>query len=149
MSKKRVNGCVKGKVFERAVVTWARANGFPDMERTAQHCGKSGDAADVRAPKSLPNLHIECKSVKSMNVGTDVLDKAMAQAWRDSPADKIPVVVWRRSGSGIMVSVKHTMIEWISFDPMEYNEHATIVTARLDRHVMRWLNENGERKGDQ
>lgn len=143
MSKK-VNSCVKGKVFERAVVNWGKANGFPDMERTAQHCGKSGDAADVRAPISLPNLHLECKSVRSMNVGTKVLEDAMEQAWRDSPPGKTPVVIWRRSGSGMLMSVKVSMIEVV--DDRRYNEHRVTCTLALSSLGMRWVNEHGERK---
>ena len=142
MSKK-VNGCVKGKVFERAVVNWAKVNGFPDMERTAQHCGKSGDAADVRAPKSLPNLHIECKSVKSMNVGTDVLDKAMAQAWRDSPVGKTPIVIWRRSGAGMLLSWRG----YFSQFGTDYEARKSCVhTCILAGWVLGHINETGERK---
>ena len=141
MSKK-VNGCVKGKVFERAVVNWAKANGFPDMERTAQHCGKSGDAADVRARVRLPDLHIECKNVKGMGVGTSKLEEAIAQAESDCPNGKTPVVIWRKPGSGMMLSFEQ---HWVHghFLP------EAILTTELTEHVLTWIGKNGMRKGDE
>ena len=42
-----------------------RENGFDKVRRTAQYCGKTGDAADCIG---LPNIHQEVKCVEKLNV---------------------------------------------------------------------------------
>ena len=55
----------KGARFELEIAHYFKDHGFPDAHRTAQHCGKTGDAGDV---EGVPNLHIECKHVEKLNL---------------------------------------------------------------------------------
>lgn len=54
-----------------------------------QHCGKSGDAADVIG---LPGIHMEVKRVEHLD-----LYGALDQAKRDARPGKIPIVAHRRN----------------------------------------------------
>ena len=67
----------KGARFERTLASRFREYGY-DARRTAQYCGKSGDAADVLG---LPGIHVEAKHVEQMR-----LYGWMAQARRDAQA---------------------------------------------------------------
>ena len=51
----------KGARFELEVAHYFQSNGYPEAHRTAQHCGKTGDAGDV---EGIAGLHIECKRVQ-------------------------------------------------------------------------------------
>ena len=60
--------------------------------RTAQYCGKTGEAADI---VGLPGISIECKRVENLNI-----NNAMAQATHDAEAagrGDLPVVFHRKS----------------------------------------------------
>lgn len=139
MSKKRrVNGCRKGKAFELVVTWWGHANGFPDMERTQQHCGRGGDG-DVRAKVSLAKLHFECKSVKGMDVGTKALQDAMDQAERDCPVGMVPVVVWKRYGTSRILFTFY----------MDFAGVRELVTCEASAAVLMWLNDRAYGKDEQ
>ena len=89
----------KGKRGEREVAKILQDHGYPGR-RSAQVCGKTGQAADV---VGLPGVHIEVKRVERLD-----LDKAYAQACRDAEASgkgEIPVVVHRKSRSPWMVTM--------------------------------------------
>lgn len=91
----------KGKRGEREVAQRFRDAGFKDARRTAQFCGKTGDAADV---VGVPRLHIEVKRVER-----EAVRKWIAQAVRDAEAGgegKIPVVVHRKSGDPWLVTLR-------------------------------------------
>ena len=87
----------KGKRGEREVANMLKAAGFTAARRTAQFCGKTGDASDVMG---LPGYHIEVKYVEKLN-----LWNAVDQAVRDSAAHQestgeelVPLVFFRKRG---------------------------------------------------
>ena len=90
----------KGARFELEVAQYLQAHGYPDAHRTAQHCGKTGDAGDV---EGVGGLHVECKHVEKLN-----LYKAYHQAVRDSDANgngNIPVVIHKRNREETLVTL--------------------------------------------
>ena len=85
----------KGKRGEREVAKILRSYGF-DARRTAQYCGKTGDASDV---VGIDGFHIEVKFVEKLNIWN-----AVKQAERDADAEfvnhdtvKKPVVIYRKT----------------------------------------------------
>ena len=91
---------VKGARFELECAHYLQAHGYPNAHRTAQHCGKTGDAGDV---EGVPGLHIECKHVERLN-----LYSAYHQAVRDSTANgngNIPVVIHRKNREETLVTL--------------------------------------------
>ena len=82
------NSRAKGATGERQLAALLREYGY-DAERTAQYCGKTGEAADLRG---LPGVHVECKRVERLD-----LQKAMEQAINDAREDEIPAVFHRRN----------------------------------------------------
>lgn len=90
----------KGARFELEVAHYFQSNGYPDAHRTAQHCGKTGDAGDV---EGVAGLHIECKHVEKLN-----LYAAYHQAVRDSNANgngNIPVVIHKKNREETLVTL--------------------------------------------
>ena len=75
----------KGARFERWVADYFTQNGYV-CHRTAQYCGKTGEAPDV---SGLPYVHLECKAYHD----TEWDDAWMQQARRDSRGKLIPVVI--------------------------------------------------------
>ena len=94
----KINSRDKGARFERELASRLKEYGF-NTERTAQHCGKNGDAPDV---KGLPHIHIEAKHQEKME-----LYKWMAQAIRDSQTSgRIPAVFHKKNYSEILVTLR-------------------------------------------
>lgn len=90
----------KGKRFERQLAGILRDYGY-DARRTAQYCGKTGDASDVIG---LPGLHIEAKHVEAMR-----LYEWMAQAKRDADAggeNRLPAVFHKKNNAEILVTME-------------------------------------------
>lgn len=90
----------KGARFELEVAHYLQAHGYSDAHRTAQHCGKTGDAGDV---EGVGGLHVECKHVEKLN-----LYNAYHQAVRDSDANgngNIPVVIHKRNREETLVTL--------------------------------------------
>lgn len=90
----------KGARFERTVAGIFKDWGYPAF-RTAQFCGKSGEAADVGG---VPLLHIECKHCEMMR-----LYDWIAQAVRDCEAEKKgnkPVVIHKANNKPILVTMR-------------------------------------------
>ena len=90
----------KGARFELQIAHYLQDHGFPDVHRTAQHCGKTGDAGDV---EGIAGLHIECKHVERLN-----LYSAYHQAVRDNNAKNngdITIVVHKKNRETVMVSL--------------------------------------------
>lgn len=90
----------KGARFELQIAHYLQEHGYPNAHRTAQHCGKTGDAGDV---EGVPHLHIECKHVEKLN-----LYNAYHQAVRDNNAKNngdIPIVVHKKNRETVMVSL--------------------------------------------
>ena len=95
-----INSRDKGARFELELAARLREYGY-DARRTAQHCGKSGDAADVMG---LPGLHIEAKHAEQMR-----LYEWLEQAKRDAAAGgagRLPAVFHRRNRSEILVTME-------------------------------------------
>ena len=90
----------KGARFELQIAHYLQEHGYPDAHRTAQHCGKTGDAGDV---EGVGGLHIECKHVEKLN-----LYATYHQAVRDSSANgngNIPVVIHRKNREETLVTM--------------------------------------------
>ena len=90
----------KGTRFELEIAHYLQEHGYPNAHRTAQHCGKTGDAGDV---EGVPNLHIECKHVEKLN-----LYNAYHQSVRDNSAnnnDNIPVVIHKKDRDTTLVTM--------------------------------------------
>lgn len=87
---KKINSKQKGK---RGELEWSRlcqSEGYKDARRTAQFCGKTGDASDC---VGLPGIHQEVKRVERLH-----LEDAMCQAVRDAEAagkGDLPIVAHR------------------------------------------------------
>ena len=94
-----MNSRDKGKRGELELVKLLKASGY-EARRTAQYCGKSGEAADV---VGLPGISIECKRVEKLNIYD-----AIAQARRDAEAagrGDLPAVFHRKNGCGWLVTM--------------------------------------------
>ena len=88
----------KGKRFEREIAHKLNEYGII-ASRSAQHCGKTGQAPDLIG---VPHLHIECKAQEKMR-----LYDWMAQATTDSTGtNNIPAVVHKANGKPILVSLR-------------------------------------------
>lgn len=98
-----MNSRDKGARFERQVAALFREYGYENAHRTAQYCGKTGQAADV---EGVPGLHIECKNQQRM-----ALYSWMEQAIRDNKDGKKPVVIHKANNMPILVTMPFD--EWI------------------------------------
>lgn len=95
-----INSRQKGARFERTLASKLREYGY-EARRTAQYCGKSGDASDVIG---LPYIHIEAKAQEKME-----LYKWMAQAKRDAEAGGkglLPAVFHKKNNCNILVTME-------------------------------------------
>lgn len=87
----------KGSRFERDLAKELRFYGY-DARRTAQYCGKTGDAADLIG---LPKIHIEAKHQERMR-----LYDWYEQSVRDTgDSGDIPVVMHKANCRPILVSL--------------------------------------------
>lgn len=96
----------KGARFERSLASKFREYGY-DARRTAQYCGKTGDASDVIG---LPGIHVEAKHVEQMR-----LYEWMAQAKRDAEAggkNALPAVFHKKNNAEILVTM--TLDDWMN-----------------------------------
>lgn len=96
----------KGARFERTLASRFREYGY-DARRTAQYCGKTGDASDVIG---LPGIHVEAKHVEQMR-----LYEWMAQAKRDAEAGgktALPAVFHKKNNAEILVTM--TLDDWMN-----------------------------------
>lgn len=92
------NSRQKGARFERQLASLLREHGY-EARRTAQYCGKSGDASDV---VGLPGIHIEAKHQEKM-----YLYDWMAQAKRDAAGRLLlPVVFHKKNNAEILVTME-------------------------------------------
>ena len=96
----KINSREKGCRGERYVAALFQEYGY-NAERTAQHCGKTGDAPDV---KGIPLIHAEVKFQEKMH-----LYDWMAQAVRDSKAEgkgNKPVVFHKANYKDLLVTMR-------------------------------------------
>ena len=95
----------KGKRFERDIANFFKGYGIT-ARRTAQFCGKTGQAGDV---EGVPGVHVECKCVEKLN-----LEQAYQQSVRDAEAvgkNEIPVVIHKKSRKSAMITL--ALEDWI------------------------------------
>lgn len=85
----------KGKRFERQIANKLKEYGF-EAHRGQQFCGRNGDADVV----GLPNVHIECKAVESLN-----LYGAMEQSISDARENEVPIVIHKKNNKPILVTM--------------------------------------------
>jgi Holliday junction resolvase len=81
----------KGAKGELEFAAICKDHGFAEARRTAQHCGKTGGAADVIG---IPGIHVEVKRCEAGN-----LYNWLEQAKRDAAAARsgIPIVAHRKN----------------------------------------------------
>lgn len=91
-----MNSKKKGKRGELEWASFCRSQGY-DCRRTAQYCGKTGDASDV---VGLPGIHQEVKRVERLD-----LSGAVFQAKRDCKPEKMPIVAHRRNNESWLVTM--------------------------------------------
>lgn len=91
-----VNSKRKGAGFERELARALTAEGYK-CHRSAQYCGKSGEAADVIG---LPYIHIEAKKQEKMR-----LYEWYAQAKRDAKEGLIPAVFHKANYKPMLVTL--------------------------------------------
>lgn len=102
-----VNSKQKGARFERQLASKFREYGYDDARRTAQYCGKTGDASDV---VGLPYIHVEAKHQERME-----LYKWMDQAKRDakeSGKNVLHAVFHKKNNAEILVTME--LKDWIN-----------------------------------
>lgn len=96
---KKINSKEKGARFERHLASLLRGYGYDEARRTAQYCGKTGDASDV---VGLPGIHIEAKHQERM-----CLYDWMAQAKRDAEGTgRLPAVFHKKNNASILVTME-------------------------------------------
>ena len=98
-----MNSKEKGKRGELEWAAFCRGQGY-ECRRTAQYCGKTGDAADV---VGLPGIHVEVKRVERLNI-----EDAMSQAIHDSKGERLPIVAHRKNNADWLVTMKAE--DWFS-----------------------------------
>lgn len=88
----------KGARYERELATQLKSYGY-EARRTAQHCGNTGDAADVIG---LDGIHIEAKHQERVQIYD-----WMAQAKRDSAkSGNKPAVFFRKNNCETLVCMR-------------------------------------------
>ena len=95
-----INSRAKGARFERLLASRFREYGY-NARRSAQYCGKSGEAADI---VNLPGIHVEAKHVERLNIY-----EAIAQAKRDAAAgggNALPAVFHKKNHAEILVTME-------------------------------------------
>lgn len=99
-----MNSRDKGARYERELAGALKELGY-DARRTAQYCGKTGEAADVIG---LPGIHIEAKHQERVQIY-----EWMAQAVRDSSGSgDLPAVFFRRNHCETLVCMR--LEDWIT-----------------------------------
>lgn len=95
-----VNSRAKGARFERTLASKFREYGYKNARRSAQYCGKTGEAADI---VNLPGIHVEAKACERMQ-----LYEWMAQAKRDAAnggKGNLPAVFHKKNNAEILVTL--------------------------------------------
>lgn len=116
-----INSKQKGARFERTLSGMFRDYGY-DTHRTAQYCGKTGEAADV---DGLPYIHIEAKHQEKM-----YLYDWMAQAVNDSAkSGKLPTVFHKKNNADVLVTMRFD--DWMAL----YREYEASMKEKEDGRV--------------
>lgn len=96
----------KGKRGERHIVSLFHKNGYPDVYRTAQYRGNTGEAGDL---EGIPHIHAEVKFQEKMH-----LYDWMSQAVHDAEAEgkgNMPTVFHKQNNKDVLVTMKFD--DWI------------------------------------
>lgn len=125
-----VNSIRKGKHGERMAAQFLKSLGFSGAKRGQQHSG-SPDSPDV---VGVEGVHIEVKfGVKSLDLGTKLMDCALKQSKGDAGPNEVPVVLWKRPNS------KQWLLTYINDDgllvTLSRNEDIKSELERLSRYV--------------
>lgn len=96
-----MNSKRKGKDGELELAQHLRNKGYIEARRSAQYCGKTGDAPDI---VGVEGLHIECKRVEAFSDET-----ALRQAENDVRKGNLPIVMYRRSREDWKVCIRLDM----------------------------------------
>lgn len=101
-----MNSRSKGKRGELELVAELGNAGHANARRSAQYCGKTGEAPDI---VGIEGLHIECKRVENFRD-----EVALNQAEGDAKKGEIPVVMYRRNREKwkVCLRLKVFMIIW-------------------------------------
>ena len=102
------------------------------MHRTAQYCGKTGDAGDC---VGLPGIHQEVKFVERLNIRD-----ALAQSIRDADAEgdeNLPIVAHKMSNRPWLVTMKAEDFFKI------YREYSTEINSDGDETSQETILEHG------
>jgi len=102
--KRMINSREKGARFERTLARIFKGYGYDEAERTAQHCGKNGDAPDVRG---LPYIHVEAKHYKKQAFNYEWMDQAKREA-----GGNLPAVFHKTDNHEILVTM--TLDDWFT-----------------------------------
>ena len=117
---KKIDSKSKGKRGEREWSRVCRSEGYADCRRTAQFCGKTGDASDC---VGLPGIHQEVKRTERLR-----LSEAMFQAIRDAAAagnGDLPIVAHRANDEPWFVTM--TSADWFKLY-REYDASKALLT---------------------
>ena len=87
----------KGRRGELHWAAFCSQQGY-ECRRTAQYCGKTGEASDV---VGLPGIHQEVKRVERLNIV-----EAVDQAHRDARPGEIPIVAHKRNRCEWLVTMR-------------------------------------------
>ena len=91
-----INSRDKGARYERETAKYLQGFGY-DASRSAQWCGKTGQADVI----GLPKIHIECKHYKNRAFDYTWMD----QAKRDARPGEIPVVFHKKNNAEVLVTL--------------------------------------------
>jgi Holliday junction resolvase len=84
----------KGSQWERDVVSYFRASGFPDAERR-YGAGVREDKGDIRG---VPGITLECKNQKSIDLAQFVAEAELEAQYNNTPYG---AAVIKRRGKGV------------------------------------------------
>ena len=128
----------KGKRGELFVKNLFKENGY-DASRSAQHCGKTGQAADVIG---VPGVHVEVKFQERM-----MLYDWMAQAVRDSEAEgkgNFPTVFHKQSRKDLLVTMRFE--DWIELYKVWESPVSQKEAAEIEAFTEEYIRENNNKQ---
>ena len=97
----KINSKQKGARFERELASKLKDQGYDNARRTAQYCGKTGDASDVLG---LDGIHIEAKHQEKIQI-YDWMSQAIRDSNENGKGD-IPAVFFKKNYADILVCLR-------------------------------------------
>lgn len=111
----------KGARIERYVADLFTRMGYP-ATRAARNGVDGGE--DIICPALAGIVHIECKGVEAMELGSKLLADALKQATDAAPPGAVPVVIWKRNR-------EQPRLTW--------DDHGTPATVAGEADIAAWL----------